>query len=285
MAASERDFSVPSGREHELRLDSVSKAFDGDVVVDDVTLEITAGERVAIVGPSGAGKTTLLRLASGAVAPDSGTVLLDGDHLTATDVAHAYPGDTLVGRRTALANVLVGGSSTRSWWRGLLEPLAPRDPGQALDLLESVGVADRADARADALSAGERQRVAFARALMQDAPVIVADEPTANLDPSSRTTVLDVLDDVAGDRSLITVLHDMDLAVTHYDRVVGVAGGAVRFDTPAENVTASRLEEMFDRRDRESLGAKRSREDRLSEPSGPATRLTEHWDPTQDRQD
>ncbi|MDS0477285.1 ATP-binding cassette domain-containing protein [Natrinema sp. 1APR25-10V2] len=232
---------------HELRFDGLTKTFDGDVVVDDVTLSVTAGERVAVVGPSGAGKTTLLRLASGAVAPDNGTVRLDDDQLRSADVAHAYPGSTLVDRRTALANVLVGGSSSRSWWRGLLEPLAPRNPTRALELLDRVGLGEKADARADTLSAGERQRVAFARALMQDAPVIVADEPTANLDPSSSTTVLDVLDDVAGGRMSITVLHDMDLAVAHYDRIVGIVDGSVRFDRPAESTTAAELEDLSDR--------------------------------------
>lgn len=228
----------------ELRVDEVTKTFDGDVVVDDVTLSVTAGERVAIVGPSGAGKTTLLRLVSGAVAPDSGIIRLDDDRPHSADVAHVYPGHTLVDRRTALANVLVGSSSSRSWWRGLLEPLVPRDPTPALDLLDRVGIGEKADARANTLSAGERQRVAFARALMQNASVIVADEPTANLDPSSSTTVLNVLDDVAGSRTLITVLHDMDLAVAHYDRIVGIVDGSVRFDHPTESTTAAELEEL-----------------------------------------
>jgi phosphonate transport system ATP-binding protein len=277
MTASERHDDGAGRREHELLLEDVSKAFDGDEVVADVTLEITAGERVAIIGPSGAGKTTLLRLASGAVAPDSGSVLLDDDSLSPADVAHAYPGDTLVGRRTALANVLVGGSSTRSWWRGLIEPLAPRDPTQALELLDRVGVADRADARADALSAGERQRVAFARALMQDAPVIVADEPTANLDPSSRTTVLEVLDDVAGDRMLVTILHDMDLAVTHYDRIVGVADGTVRFDRPAEELTTSGLRDTFDQQCEDSSVEKRATETPSLGGSDPSNELPEYW--------
>jgi phosphonate transport system ATP-binding protein len=216
-------------------------------------------------------------LASGAVAPDSGSGLRDGEHLSTADVAHAYPGDTLVGRRTALANVLVGGSSTHSWWRGLIEPLAPRDPSPALELLDRVGVADRAAARADALSAGERQRVAFARALMQDAPVIVADEPTANLDPSSRTTVLEVLDVVAGDRMLITVLHDMDLAVTHYDRIVGVADGTVRFDRPADELTTSGLRDTFDQQRGDPPAEERATENRSPGPSNPSNRVPEYW--------
>ena len=244
-----------SDRDRELVLDGAVKAFDGDAVINGVSVRVGAGERVAVVGPSGAGKTTLLRLLSGAVSPDSGAVLLGGEPLDGSDVAHAYPGETLVGRRSALANVLVGGSSSRSWWRGLVEPLLPRTPEPAVELLDRVGIADKADARADSLSAGERQRVAFARALMQEAPVVVADEPTANLDPSSRETVLEVLDDVVGDRTLITALHDMELAASHNDRVLGLADGEIRFDRPAERVTPAELEATFDANDGERSAA------------------------------
>ncbi|UHQ95249.1 phosphonate ABC transporter ATP-binding protein [Haloterrigena alkaliphila] len=260
----------------ELRFDGVTKTFDSDVVVDDVTLSVTAGERVAIVGPSGAGKTTLLRLVSGAVAPDSGTIRLDDDYLRSADVAHVYPGHTLVDRRTALANVLVGSSSSRSWWRGLLEPLAPRDPTPALELLDRVGIGEKADARADTLSAGERQRVAFARALMQDAPVIVADEPTANLDPSSSTTVLGVLEDVAGSRTVITVLHDMDLAVAHYDRIVGIVDGSVRFDRPTGSTTAAELEELTARDDANTPAVYATENRSLADANAPK-QGTEKW--------
>lgn len=266
-------------RNCELRLDEVTKVFDDDVVIDGVTLRVTGGERVAVVGPSGAGKTTFLRLASGALAPDCGSVLLDDERLSSADVAHAYPGDTLVDRRTALANVLVGSSSDRSWWHGLIEPLAPQNEDEALELLDQVGIADKAEARADTLSAGERQRVAFARALIQGAPVIVADEPTANLDPSARTTVLEVLNDVAGNRMLITVLHDMDLALAHYDRIVGIVDGTIRFDRSSDSVTAAKLKEMVDRDDA-NTGTTDSAERRPPDQSATSKRVTEHWHAT-----
>ncbi|MFB6224540.1 MAG: phosphonate ABC transporter ATP-binding protein [Haloarcula sp.] len=230
---------------HNLLLDGVTKQFDGKRALSDVTLRITSGERVAIVGPSGAGKTTLLRLVSGAIQPDSGTITLDGNRLRNEDVTLAYQGNTLVDRRSALANILTGGVGSLSWLRGFLEPLAPRNPEPALELLDAVGLAEKAESRVDTLSAGERQRVAFARALMQDAHVVLADEPTANLDPSSRSNVIDILNRTISDRILVTVLHETDLARERFDRLVGIADGRIHFDEPGSAVTDDQLKELF----------------------------------------
>lgn len=231
---------------HELVFDGVTKTFDGHQAVRDLSITVTAGERVAIIGPSGAGKTTLLRLAGGTIAPDSGQIALGGQPIDGR-AALAYPGETLIGRRSALANVLLGRLDQLSWWRGLLEPLAPRTPEPALALLETMGVAEKADARADSLSSGERQRVALARALIQDTPVVLADEPTTNLDPKTSDTVLDVLDSVVGNRTLLTVLHDTDLACERFDRVIGLADGRIQFDRSANAVTDSCLSRLFER--------------------------------------
>lgn len=229
----------------ELHLADVSASLDGEPVIHSVSLTVAATESVAIVGPSGGGKTTLLRVAAGAIRPDEGTVRFDGDPVDADDVALAYQGETLVDRRTALANVLVGRSGAVSWWRGLVDPVLrpPRD--DALAALGAVGLADDARTRVDRLSAGERQRVALARALVQPAPVFLADEPTANLDPSTRETVVDAIQDRAGDRVLAVVLHDVGLARARFDRVVGLAGGRIQFDDPADQVTDEDLAALF----------------------------------------
>lgn len=230
---------------HELTLDRVTKSFDGYSAMREVSFTVTSGERVAIVGPSGAGKTTLLRLASGAIAPDSGRVSLDGEPVDGR-VALAYHGDTLIGRRSALSNVLVGRIGGLSWWRGLLEPLIPAKSDPAFELLEAMGMADKANARVDSLSGGERQRIALARALIQDAPVLLADEPTTNLDPKTSKTVLDVLDASVAGRVLVAVLHDTDLARERFERVIGVADGRIQFDQPAWSVSDNRLDRLFE---------------------------------------
>lgn len=238
---------------HKLVFDGVTKAFDGHQAVRDLSFTVTAGERVAIIGPSGAGKTTLLRLAGGTIAPDSGRIALGGEPISGSRVALAYHGETLIGRRSALANVLVGRLSALSWWRGLLEPLVPRTPEPALALLDTMGLADKTDTRTDTLSSGERQRVALARALVQDTPVLLADEPTTNLDPKTSDTVLNVLDAVVGDRTLLTVLHDTDRACERFERVIGLAEGHIQFDRPADSVTDGCLDALFDR-ERETVG-------------------------------
>ncbi|WP_459191108.1 phosphonate ABC transporter ATP-binding protein [Halosimplex sp. J119] len=256
-----------------LVFDGVTRFFDGTAAVSDVSFDVAPGERVALVGPSGAGKTTLLRLASGAISPDSGTVRLDGDPVTGDDATLAYGGHTLVDRRTALANVLGGGIGALPWLRGFLEPLAPRDPEPALELLDAVGLAGKADARADTLSAGERQRVALARALLQDGRVVLADEPTANLDPSSRANVVDVIEEVVGDRPLLTALHEVDLARDRFQWVVGLADGRIRFDEPADAVTDDMLADLFAAGESTPDGPDdRPYEESASEPTDSSTR-------------
>ncbi|MDS0222809.1 ATP-binding cassette domain-containing protein [Haloarcula sp. S1AR25-5A] len=228
-----------------LVFDGVTKRFGEEVALREVSLSLEAGERVAVIGPSGAGKTTLLRLAAGALRPETGTVTLGGTTITGSAVTLAYQGETLVDRRTALSNVLSGRVGALSWLRGFLEPIVPRTPEPALERLAAVGLADRTDVPVHSLSAGERQRVAFARALMQDAEVVLADEPTANLDPSSRRNVIDVLDAVLDDELLVTALHEVELALEHFDRILGIADGRLRFDTAPETVSDDQLDALF----------------------------------------
>lgn len=224
-----------------------------------MSFTINSGESMAVIGPSGAGKTTLLRLASGAIKPSSGSVAVDGvDFAGVTggqlrkaqqQASLVYQGDSLLTRRTALANVLSGKIGNMSWYRGLLEPLVPRDPRPALELLDSVGLRGKAKSRVDELSAGERQRVSIARALIQQAPVVLADEPTANLDPSTSSTVVDLLQKTTSDTALMTVLHDVDVALEHFPRVLGIQDGGVFFDKQSDTVTQRNLDNLFDGRD------------------------------------
>lgn len=234
-----------------LDFENVSKRFDGadEPAVRELTFSIAPDEAVAVVGPSGAGKTTLLRLASGAIRPDDGRVLVDGSsRRRGGDVALVYQGETLVGRRTALENALAGRLGSRSRLRGLIDPLFPSEADRAVELLEAAGIGEHVDTRVDELSAGERRRVTIVRALLQDARVLLADEPTANLDPTTSGTVLELLHTASSDRVLMVVMHDVDLALEWFDRILGVADGRLRFDRASERVDDELLGSLFENR-------------------------------------
>ncbi len=230
-------------------LRSVRVDYGTHVALDGFDLEVRAGERVALVGPSGAGKTTILRLCTGSVRPTAGTVEVLGQNLDAAApdqlrdlrrrVGTVYQQLNLVGPLRVVHNVNAG--RLGSWGRGraLRSLLRPVQVDVVRDALEQVGIADKLSERTDRLSGGEQQRVALARVLVQDPALILADEPVSSLDPARAEEVMDLLGEVVvdRDRTLLVSLHDFGLARRRCDRVVGVKGGRVAFDLPAADVT------------------------------------------------
>jgi putative ABC transport system ATP-binding protein len=197
--------------------------------VDGVDLDVAYGETVAVMGPSGCGKSTLLHLLGGLDRPSGGEVWLAGrrvDELGEKDLARMRRGDVgfvfqafhLLDELTAVENVelaaLLAGRSPRAARR------------RAADLLEQVGLADRADFLPSALSGGQRQRVAIARALSNEPLVVLADEPTGNLDSAATVDVLRLFDSLheAG-QTLVIVTHDERIAATA-DRLISMRDGA-----------------------------------------------------------
>jgi phosphonate transport system ATP-binding protein len=236
-------------------LDGVGKRYGGLAAVDGVSLAVAQGQTVALVGPSGAGKTTLLRLMAGSLAPDDGVVRLHARDISALKsgrelaglvgiVAQQYD---LVPNLSALQNVLAGHLGSWSLWRSLLSLVAPRDKLLAMRALERVGVADQAYQRAGLLSGGEQQRVAVARVLVQDPAVVLADEPVASLDPARAADVLQLLTGIAREngKTLMASMHAVELAMGHFDRLVGVRDGTVRFDAAPSAVTEAMLANLY----------------------------------------
>ncbi len=206
-----------------VRLDHVRRAFtEGDQrhrVLHDVCAEIGRGEVVALLGPSGSGKSTLLNIIGGIDLPDAGRVVIDG-----VDVTALSERERTLFRRERLGFVFQFFNliPTLTVEENLLLPLALNGRGQQRDrvrmLLERVGLAARAGTYPDRLSGGEQQRIAVVRALVHDPVLVLADEPTGNLDAATGDTVLDLLASLAvdGGRSLIIA--------THSERVVSRAG-------------------------------------------------------------
>jgi len=228
------------------------------VLLDAVSIDIDARERVAIVGHNGAGKTTLLRVLSGLVPATSGEVEVLGrridrairpDDLRAlrSGIGQVFQGLHLVGRLSALENVLIGAlGRTRSLLACVrLFPAAER--ARAYAALESVGVAHRADMRVDRLSGGERQKVAIARALNQAPRILLADEPTASLDPPAAREIAELLSSIAASARipLVTVGHTTTLLPLLADRVIGLSGGRVAFDHPIGAIDRATLDALY----------------------------------------
>jgi putative ABC transport system ATP-binding protein len=214
-----------------VRLDDLHKSFtEGDdthVVLDGVSATIATGEFVALLGPSGSGKSTLLNIVGGMDVPDRGTVTVDGRELTSLDERQR----TLF-RRARLGFVFQFFNliPTLTVEENLMLPLELNgrggEPGRVPDLLDRVGLAGRAGAFPDRLSGGEQQRVAIARALVHEPALVLADEPTGNLDDDTAESVLDVLESVtrAAGRTLLVVTHS-DRIIARADRVLELKHG------------------------------------------------------------
>jgi len=237
----------------------VRYAADAEVALAIDALAIAAGERVALIGPSGSGKTTLLRAVHGLVAPEAGTVTLDGV-ATASAAArsrafrrrHAavFQEFQLVERASVLANVLCGRLGHAPVLPSLFGLFAAADREAALAAIEATGLAGYRHRRADTLSGGQRQRVAVARALAQAPSLITADEPVSNLDPVIADDILRALMGSAGENAItvLAAVHHPALATAHADRVIGLAGGAIVHDSAdGAALDASALRRIYGR--------------------------------------
>ena len=215
--------------------------------LDAVELEVSAGETLAVMGPSGCGKSTLLHLLGGLERPSAGEVWLAGrriDELSEKALARMrrqaigfvfqafHLMDELTARENIELSALLAGRSPRAARR------------RAADLLERVGLADRAEHLPSALSGGQRQRVAIARALSNEPCVVLADEPTGNLDSAATVDVLRLLDSLrAAGQTLVIVTHDERIAATA-DRLISMRDGAFVEETRLTRGTAGSLGEL-----------------------------------------
>ena len=215
---------------------------------------------IALIGPSGSGKSTLLRSISGLQTIDAGeggsrpsarwSRRPDGSPTRcagAGRIGFIFQQFNLVGRLTLFTNVALGALGRIGFWRGLLGRWPAETRQAAMAALARVGVADYAGQRANTLSGGQQQRGAIARALVQQAKVILADEPVASLDPVSARRVMDILRDLNADDGLTVVvtLHQVDYALRYCDRVVALKAGKIVYDGPTTGLTRDRLVDIY----------------------------------------
>jgi glutamate transport system ATP-binding protein len=228
----------------------VDKHFGATQVLYGIDLDVAAGEVVVVIGPSGSGKSTLCRCVNRLETISSGTVTIDGVPLPAegrelaklrADAGMVFQSFNLFGHLTVLQNVSLAPVKVRRMPRA-----AARTRG--LQLLERVGLADKADCYPAQLSGGQQQRVAIARALAMDPKVLLCDEPTSALDPEMIQEVLDVLVELAaGGMTMIVVTHEMGFARKAADKVVFMdAGRILEVAPPAEFFAAPKNERAAD---------------------------------------
>jgi phosphonate transport system ATP-binding protein len=242
-----------------IRVRGLSKRYpSGTVGLDGVSLDVAAGEFVALIGSSGAGKSTLLRCLNGLVIPTAGTVSVDDQPVTGASpaglrsvrarVGFVFQQFNLLKRLSVLDNVLVGSLARVDAWRSLLGSFPADGVERARRTLRRVGLEGVESQRADTLSGGQQQRVAIARALVQEPRVLLADEPMSSLDPTLSRSVMELLRDINREDGLTVIasLHVLDLATTYGKRIVGLRAGRVVHDGSAVGLSPAAAEAIFE---------------------------------------
>ena len=243
---------------HVIRLKDLNIEAGGKTLLSNVTLAVKPKERVAIIGANGAGKTTLLKALTGMVLPTSGSVEVLGKQITGQNIpgelrtlrsriGQVFQGLHLVGRLNVMENVLIGALGRNASLLTCARLFSADERELAQAALEAVGMGHATQFRVDRLSGGERQKVAVARALNQNPELILADEPTANLDPNAAEEIADLLAQIAEARqvTVITVAHTLKLLPNLAERVIGLKSGRIVFDKPIHAIDESEIKRLY----------------------------------------
>jgi manganese/iron transport system ATP-binding protein/manganese/zinc/iron transport system ATP- binding protein len=209
----------------------------GRPVLTDVDFEAPRGGTVGVLGPNGGGKTTLFRVLLGELRPERGRVILGGSVASVPQGDHARLDFPV----SALDVALMGAYGRTPWWRRIAR--ADRDAARAA--LDRVGLLEHAGDRYGELSGGQRRRVLIARALVQDAQVLLLDEPFAGVDRASEERILRVLDELTGEgRTLLISTHDVEQA-RRFDRVLCLNRRQIAYGEPGDVLTAGCLQRTY----------------------------------------
>ncbi len=240
-----------------IELREVHQIFGEVLALDIESLTIRGGEKVFLLGHSGSGKTTLSRLIKGRLKPSSGSVRVFGEKPAGSEakqqrslqrrVAMIDQEFFLVPRMSVVGNVLAGCLGRVGLWRSLVGWYPSKEWRKAEEILQEVGLGTLGNRRVETLSGGQRQRAAIARALMQEAEIILADEPTSSLDPELAEDVLELLVECVSRRgvTLVVNFHQPALASRFASRFIGLADGRVVYDGPPEGFTEEHSRRVY----------------------------------------
>jgi phosphonate transport system ATP-binding protein len=246
-----------------LEVRQVSKSFErGEPILKNVSFSLTRGEMVALIGASGSGKSSLIRAIGGLLPIDPGeeaAILLFGRPMqqngriigTAKElrarIGVVFQQFNLVSRLSVLTNVCLGLLGRMPLLQGMLGRFTFDEKRRAMQALARVGIAEHALKRGSEISGGQQQRAAIARALLQGAELLLADEPIASLDPHSARRVMDILADL-NRRDRITILislHQVEYAISYCPRAVALKSGEVVYDGPSSGLTPALLNSIY----------------------------------------
>ena len=244
-----------------ITIENFTRSFAAQKALDNINLTVRQGEMVALIGASGSGKSTLLRHVSGIMAGDrnGGSIAVMGRTVqrngrirrdvrkTRAGIGMIFQQFNLVDRLRVLTNVMLGALGRVPLWRSALNCFPKDVRTLAFDSLARVGIAEKAFQRASTLSGGQQQRAAIARALVQKAKVLLADEPIASLDPESSRRVMEILAEVnkKDGMTVMVSLHQVDYAISYCPRTVALKQGRVVYDGPSSALTPVFLQNLY----------------------------------------
>lgn len=247
----------------------LEKSFGKKKVLKNINLTIKEGEMVGLIGASGSGKSTLIRLIGGLETMDkssrhirlfdreaqaSGRKASDQRSLY-RNVGIIFQQFNLIGRLSVMTNVLIGRLGHNPHWKGMFKLFPKKEKVKALEALERVNMVNFAHQRADTLSGGQQQRAAIARAITQEAKLILADEPIASLDPASSNLVMSLLNNInqQDGATLLVSLHQFNVAATRCNRIIAMKDGEIVYDGASSSINRDDLNELYGSKDSSSI--------------------------------
>lgn len=241
-----------------LDVKGLSKSYQANItVLEDIQFQAKAGEFLSVIGPSGAGKSTLLRCLNRLIEADAGVITFDSKDIrelnrkelrkTRTDIGMVFQHYNLVPRLTVIENVLHGRFGYKSTLKGVLGIFTEEEKERAFYFLQKLGIEEHAYKRCDQLSGGQQQRVGICRALVQNPKLILCDEPIASLDPHSSKVIMDYLKLITEEMGITCIvnLHQVDVAQSYSDRVIGLNSGKLVFEGSPIQLTQSFISDVY----------------------------------------
>lgn len=242
-----------------LKLNNVSVSYDGKKnVLENINLEIHKGEWVGVIGRSGSGKSTLLRSINLLTKP-KGDIFIDSDNIVNANkiklrklrrkIAFIFQDYNLIDSLTVLENVLTSRLGYQNFLQSLFGIYSEKDYERANKALDRLGLAEKIYEKARNLSGGQKQRVAIAKALCQDADIILADEPVSSLDPSTTIQIMDYFKLIheKKNKTIITNLHQIEIAKKYCQRIVAIKDGNIIYDGLAGDLNDEIIKQLYEK--------------------------------------